>query len=234
MNPREKSLPQAIRLVEYLAADHWVLPVWGAVFKAESQKRIPRLSRNQRLKMRNLGLSITLKREFVRHLMKLLKPQLIGLRDFLNNTELPEPKFAIRVPADIRNNILVYMDALLFELQSVIELTEQVAKFCLGLTSLPGKKRAEWVKRYFRGWWRTRIKNARNLYTHQSAPYFDLDFDRAPEYDLLFTVKHPEEIKKPSDYIRFNDILEAAQGMFDATTSVKEKVVLVLEAHNIP
>ena len=148
-------------------------------------------------------------------------------------SELPDAKFAIPVPTDVRNNILVFVDALLFELQSVIELTEQVAKFCLELISLPRRGRTELVDTRFGGWWRDQISSARNLYTHQSAPYFDLDFDNVPDYDLLFTVKHPEEPKTPRDYIRLTDIVEATKEMFKATMMLRKDVIDVLRAHGV-
>ena len=233
MGPNEKPFPKDIRYVDYISRDKWVNPLWTAVKRAIEEQRIPSHSKTQEQKARNLGLSVTLKREYVRKLLGLLRPCLGKLKEFLNNTHLPEPDIAIRVPTDIRHNILVFIDALIFELQSAIELTEQVAKFCLSLTSLPGKARAEWVKERFDGQWRNLITDARHIYTHESAPYFDIDFDHVPNYDLLLIVKHPKERKEPSDYIRLSDLDEAIQEMFAAADKLCEEVVRVLDDHNL-
>ncbi len=232
MESQEKSLPKDIRLITYIAKDKWVLPIWGAINKAREEQRIPYPSKPQEQKARNLGLSVSLKREFVWHLMKLLGVELGNLLEFLNRTELLKPPYGNKVPTDIRDNILVFIDALIFELRTVITLTEQVAKFCLSLTSLPGKARAEWVKERFDGQWRNLITVARDIYTHESAPYFDIDFDHVPNYDLLLILKHPKERKEPSDYIRLSDLDEAIQEMFAAADKLCEEVVRVLDDHN--
>ena len=232
MESQEKSLPKDIRLITYIAKDKWVLPIWGAINKAREEQRIPYPSKPQEQKARNLGLSVSLKREFVWHLMKLLGVELGNLLEFLNRTELLKPPYGNKVPTDIRDNILVFIDALIFELRTVITLTEQVAKFCLSLTSLPGKARAEWLKGRFDGKWRTLITDARNLYTHESSPYIVVDFDPAPNYDLLIPKKHPDEFKEPGDFFRLSDIREAAQGMFDAAETLRRDVIQVIDDHN--
>lgn len=232
MKPCEKPFPKDIRYVSYIARDRWVRPIWSAVRTAIDEERIPGHSEEQKQRARNLGLSVSLKREYVRHLVELLNPQLERLRDFLNNSELPEPHIAINLPSDIKYNILVFLEALIFELQSVLELSEQLAKFCLSLISLSGSKRKEWVKVHFKGWWRDRISDARNLYSHECAVFIDIDFDHVPVYDLLLTVKHPEERKERSDYIRLSAIDEAICGMFDATDRLRQEIIQELNAHN--
>ncbi|MDA2917009.1 hypothetical protein MYX64_09255 [Nitrospinae bacterium AH_259_B05_G02_I21] len=234
MESQEKSLPKDIRHITYIAKDKWVLPIWGAINRAREEQRIPYPSKPQEQEARNLGLSVSLKMEFVWHLMKLLGVELGNLSEFLNRTELLKPPYGNDVPTDIRDNILVFIDALIFELRTVITLTEQVAKYCLRLTSLPSKAGTEWLKGRFDGKWRTLITDARNLYTHESSPYIVVDFDRAPKYyDLLIPKKHPDEFKNTSDYYRLTCIRSAANEMFRATDTLREEILQVINNYNM-
>ena len=69
MGPNEKPFPKDIRYVKYISRDRWVNPLWTAVNRAIEEQRIPSHTETQEQKARNLGLSVTLKREFVRKLL---------------------------------------------------------------------------------------------------------------------------------------------------------------------
>ena len=142
--------------------------------------------------------------------------------------------YAFPIDDDLKYELLVDIDSLLFELNSCCEL---MTKLFEGLYQHVGKNlkgdnagltiREALIKEGQNASWFVKLDEHRNFFIHEGAPYIAADLTNAPDYDLLIMKKNLFEFNDPSEFLRLSEASDIVQG-FDAAKPIIQQHLIEL------
>jgi len=206
--------------INFIVEDKWVLPIWSAIDEAAKAGTAP--PRNDELN--DLGLSISTRLDFLPRIIERVNTASAGVYEKVSQRE-PEHEFEPGVEGiafDLADNALKYellidIDSLLFELNSIRELVTRLfeqlhthagqempqtdsARNSIESIVKDAGENASWFKN---------LADHRNLFIHEAAPYVAVDISSAPQdYDLLIMKKNIKEFSDHTKFIQLSEINE--------------------------
>ena len=216
--------------------DPWILPIWRAVNDAESSGKASRIS--ERVKSQ-LGLSISTRLDMLPRIIRRINDEVNQVYEATKShkeehicTESKEG-FVFTIEEDLKFNLLIDIDSLLFELNSVCEL---IMRLFFELYTHIGKniKNKELgllIKRIIEDAgqssdWFKKLDTQRNLFMHLAAPYFAVDISEGPgNFDLLIMNENVKLFDDYSKFIKLSDINSIVKGFSVAKTIIQEHLI---------
>jgi len=202
--------------INYELGDPWITSIWGAVNDAESSGKaspIPKEVKSQ------LGLSISTRLDMLPRIVHRINDEVNKVYEATKAHKKEHIFFANKegsafdIEENLKFNLLIDIDSLLFELNSVCELMTSlffvlythIGKF------IKKKDVGLIIKKVIEGAgkssdWFEELDNQRNFFMHEGAPYFAVDISGGPgKYDLLIM---RENIKFFNDHLKFIKLSE--------------------------
>ncbi|MBA3019195.1 MAG: hypothetical protein KJ550_08145 [Proteobacteria bacterium] len=174
-------------------ADPWILPIWSAVNNLESAGKSFPISKEVKSQ---LGLSISTRLDMLPRIVYRINSE---VNEVYKTTKAHNKEniftdqregYAFDIEENLKFNLLIDIDSLLFELNSVCEL---MTRLFFVLYSHIGKniKKKEVgliIKKIIEGAgksseWFVVLDNQRNFFMHEGAPYFAVDVTEGPGVD---------------------------------------------------
>jgi hypothetical protein len=205
-----------------LAGDPWVLPIWTSVHDAIRKgkvKEIPAYLSEQ-------GVYISARLNFLPRIVSRINVEVVALIEAVK-THKPEHVFskthegvAFTVDDDLKYRLLIDIDSLLFELNSLCELMGQFFEqlHILAGTSMPKKNFGLSINAVLDNAkqdssWFVSLDNHRNFFLHNGAPYVAVDISRSlQDTDVLIMKENIKSFDDESKFLRLSDINKIVQG----------------------
>ena len=216
--------------------DPWILHIWSAVNDAESSGKsslIPKEVKSQ------LGLSISTRLDMLPRIVHRINEE---ANEVYKTTKAHKEEhiftqqregYVFDIDEKLKFNLLIDIDSLLFELNSVCEL---MASLFFELYIHIGKniKKKEVgliIKKIIEGAgkssdWFSELDNQRNFFMHESAPYFAVDISEGPgKYDLLIMRENIKIFNDHSKFIKLSEINSIVKGFAAAKPIIKKHLI---------
>ena len=205
-----------------LGGDHWVLPIWNALNNAAKAGRVPPITEE----LGELGFHISTRLDFLPRIVKRLNYRVVYLYEAISNRGR-EHEFcqgvdsvAFDFDSDLKFELLIDLDSLLFELNSVCELIGRLFESLHTHAGQPMPKLTvgSSVKSILQGAgkdtsWFVKLNDNRNFFMHQGTPYVAVDVSNARgNYDLLIMKEDLKEFNNPTNFVRLSEINDIVQG----------------------
>ncbi|MEX2163824.1 MAG: hypothetical protein WD823_06235 [Sulfuricaulis sp.] len=215
-----------------LGGDPWVLPIWAAVHDAIKNgvvKEIP-------TELSEQGLYISVRLNFLPRIVSRINTEVKELYEIMK-THQPKHEFCEGIEGvsfDIDNNLkyqlLIDIDSLLFELNSVCELKGQFFEqlHTLANKPMPKKNAGLSVKHMLDAAkqdssWFVTLDNHRNFFSHKGAPYLAVDISSCPgAADVLIMKENIKSFRDESKFLRLSDINNIVQGFAASKLVIQE------------
>jgi hypothetical protein len=215
--------------------DPWVLQIWGAARSAIKAGKVKELTR----RMRELGPHISTRlslvsRAIVRFncgaeaVVAAVEARPDG-HDYSANSEA----YAFRIDRDIKLNLLLDADSLLFELASLCELWNEFFG-CVHKHAgkpLPAKTVNDSIRQVIAdeggdSSWINALTDARNYFSHTGAPYLAVDVSHK-KYDLLFLKGNVKDLSESTAFVRLSELASIVQGFRAAKPLIRDHLAEV-------
>ena len=222
--------------ISELGSDPWVLPIWGSIHTAVKEGRIQR----PKQAIYDLGLSLTT------HLNMLPR---IGVRiegnasqvyaqiksdiseDFIS--EKNNEGYAIKVNDDLKYELLVDINAFIFELNIVWELQKKLlqAISCHLGRQIKGVELTEEIKEVVGdSEWFPELDRLRNFLMHQGSPYIAIDVtDGLDNPSLIVMLKNVKDFDNPKHYIKFELLNKIVSGFYGSKKILQHHLISLVD-----
>ena len=220
-----------IHLTE-LGGDPWVLPIWTSVNNAASEGKVQRISKDQQ----ELGVYISTRLNFLPRIVSRVNSEVATLISAVK-THTQEHEFSAKsegasfqIDDDLKYQLLVDLDSLLFELNSVCELMGQLFEQLHKLAgkSMPKEGVGLSIKSVLDNAnqdssWFVTLDNHRNFFLHNGSPYIAIDISPSlNDFDILIMKENIKRFEDDSKYLRSSDLNKIVSG-FAASKPVIQK-----------
>lgn len=220
--------------------DPWILPVWTAVNDAENSgqaSQIPKEVKSQ------LGLSISTRLDMLPRIVNRINDEVTKVYKatkahkkehiFTKHKE----GYTFDIEENLKFNLLIDIDSLLFELNSVCELMtslffvlythfgkhikkEKVGQIIKGVLESAGKP-SDWFQE---------LDNQRNFFMHEGAPYFAVDISGGSgKYDLLIMRENIKFFNDHSKFIKLSEINSIVEGFSLAKPIIQKHLIEIYQ-----
>ncbi len=216
--------------------DPWILPIWGAVNDAESSGKaspIPKEVKSQ------LGLSISTRLDMLPYIVHRINEE---VNEVYKATKAHKEEhifteeregYVFDIDERLKFNLLVDIDSLLFELNSICELMASLFyELYTGIGNKIKKKEVGLrIKNIIEGTgkssnWFIELDNQRNFFMHEAAPYLAVDISEGPgNYDLLIMRENIKIFNDPSKFLRLSKINSIVEGFSAAKKIIKNHLI---------
>lgn len=216
--------------------DPWILPIWSAVNDAESAGKSSQISHDVKSQ---LGLSISTRLDMLPRIVHRINVEVNEVYETTkahNNEHIftvQREGYAFDIEENLKFNLLIDIDSLLFELNSVCEL---MTRLFFVLYSHIGKniKKKEVgliIKKIIEGSgkssdWFIELDNQRNFFMHEGTPYFAVDVSEGPgKYDLLIMRENIKFFNDHSKFIKLSEINSIVKGFSIAKPIIQKHLI---------
>lgn len=219
--------------VNYEVGDPWVLPIWTARNRAAEVGRVGPLPSE----LGQLGLHVSTRLSMIQFLIQRISArsprlvELISKRDPHHEFTAAYNAYVFDLPADFLCELLIDLDALLFEVNSCCELMSLLFE---GLykhagRELPHKSVGLTIRQVLEtagqdpAWFQS-LNRHRNFFIHNGAPYFAVDLSKADEgnYDLLIMKRNLHSFDDEDEFVPFSKLKEIVRGFQEAKPAVQQ------------
>ncbi len=210
--------------------DPWVLPIWSAVNAAIRGGR----SRNITKRLSELGVHISTRLNLLPHAIRRVNEGTVAVNATLanlssNHVFLPGLQAqALRIDKTLKFHLLLDVDSLLFEMNSLYELWSEFFKAFhlhanVEMPAASSDQSIRWVLEKGGGStrWIDELRKERNYFTHRGAPYLAVDVSRK-HYDLVFLRSNVIDLDASNDYIRLSELNDMVQGFRKAKPLIRD------------
>lgn len=215
--------------------DFWILPIWKSVNDAVTSGKIKPIPNY----IKELGLHISTRLEFFPFIIQRINSGIDQIYEVAGNhnkeniyTELIEG-YALQMDRDLVYSLLIYIDSILFELNSVCELMTKlfeklyahvgkpINKECAGL-----KIKSVIEKNGKNSNWFQELDKHRNFFMHNGAPYLAIDISIVHKnYDLLIMKENINSFKDKSKFLKLSDINKIVHGFASAKPIIQQHLI---------
>ncbi len=145
--------------------------------------------------------------------------------------------YAFKIDNDLKYNLLIDIDSILFELNSVCDLMSSLFEklYLFSGKSICKKKVGLELKKLFNkgGFnsdWFQKLDNHRNFFVHEGAPYLAVDITKGfGEYDLIIMKKNLTKFDDPDEFLKLSDLNQIVSGFVKAITIIQEKLITTIK-----
>lgn len=216
--------------------DSWILPIWSAVTDAESAGKSSPISEEVKSQ---LGLSISTRLDMLPRIVRRINEE---VNEVYKTTKAHKIEHifaeqreghAFDIQENLKFNLLIDIDSLLFELNSVCELMTSlffVLYTHIGKT-IKKKEVGIIIKKIIEGagkssGWFIELDNHRNFFMHEGAPYFAVDVSEGPgKYDLLIMKENIKFFDDHSKFIKLSEINSIVEGFSIAKPIIQKHLI---------
>ncbi len=216
-----------------LGGDPWILPIWSAVNDAASSGKIEKLPQSTI----ELGMHISTRLNMHPKAIDRINLDCVELYETVKNAD---PKYeytptkrgyAFDINDDLKHNILIDIDALLFEINSCCELIGNLLKALYEhvgkhITNTSGLVLKDILKNagIDTGWF-IDLDYHRNFFMHSGAPYIIVNITNAPRYDLIITKENIKTFDNQEQFLQLSDINNILQGFIQSKPIIQENLI---------
>lgn len=216
--------------------DPWILPIWSAVNDAESSGKASPISKEGKSQ---LGLSISTRLDMLPRIVHRINEEVneVYKTTKAHNkehifTELREG-YAFDIEENLKFNLLIDIDSLLFELNSICELmTSLFFVLYTHIGKIIKKKEVGLIiKKIIEGAgkssdWFNELDKQRNFFMHEGAPYLAVDISEGPgKYDLLIMRENIKFFNDHSKFIKLSEINSIVKGFSIAKPIIQKHLI---------
>ncbi len=206
--------------ISEVGGDRWVLPIWRAVNTAVEAGRAKKLTK----RLRELGVHISTRLNLLPRVIQRINEGADAINavvadrppghDFSPKTEA----YALEIDDTLKFRILLDIDSLLFELNSLYELWCELFKALhvhapirMPSQSAKASIRQVLTDRDCSTSWIDELDRDRNYFMHRGTPYLAVDVSRKT-YDLLFLKSNVFDLSASNDFVRLSELNSMVQG----------------------
>jgi len=208
--------------IDFIAEDPWVLPIWTAVNSAVNERRTTPLGNE----IIQLGIHISTRLNFLPRIVENFNRDVVTIYDAISqrNTENDSTNnvegVALRVDRDLIYNLLINIDSLLFEHNSVCDLMSKLFEDIhnhMGV-NMPRRNAGLSIKHVLEQAnndpsWFNILDQYRNYFIHEGAPYFAVDIiNDENNYDLLFMKSNLVDFDDETEFLRLSKVNSVING----------------------
>lgn len=222
--------------INYEVGDPWIGSIWTAVNDAESSGKAFPISKEVKSQ---LGLSISTRLDMLPRIVHRINVEVNQVYGAVKThqkehvfTEKQEG-YAFNIEENLKFNLLLDIDSLLFELNSVCELMRslfQVLYASIGINITKeeaGLKIKEVIEKAGEtSNWFIALDNHRNFFMHHAAPYFAIDVSEGPgKYDLLIMRENIKYFNNPKKFVALSEINTIVGGFSMAKPIIQNHLI---------
>jgi len=216
--------------------DPWILPIWSAVNDAEStgkSKPILKKIKSQ------LGLSISTRLDMLPRIVHRINEEVAEVYKAVeahNSGHIFTTKregYVFDIDENLKFNLLIDLDSLLFELNSVCELMTNLffELYTHAGKKLDKKKVGLVIKKVIEGSgkssdWYIDLDKHRNFFIHEGSPYFAVDVSKGQgKFDLLIMKENIKNFDDQSKFIKLSEINSVVEGFLYSRQLIQQHLI---------
>jgi hypothetical protein len=216
--------------------DPWILPIWSAVKDAVASGKVLPIADKIKSK---LGLSISTRLDMLPRVESRINNEVNKIYKAVENYERKNISksntegYAFNIDNDLKFNLLVDIDSLFFELNSVCEIMttlfyeiytnvgKQIERKDVGIKI----KEIIEATGNSSSWFQNLVSH-RNFFIHEAAPYFSVDITDGPgNYDWLIMKENLKTFKDNSKYINMSEITSIIEGFLITKPIIQQYLI---------
>ena len=222
--------------INTFAGDPWILKIWNAVNDAVSSGNaspIPKEITSQ------LGLSISTRLDMLPRIVNRINDEVQKVYTATKTHQkehvftLQKEGYVFDLDDNLKFNLLIDIDSLLFELNSVCELMTSLIFVLYEYIGKPIKKKEVGltIKKIIEeagnsSDWFQELDKQRNFFMHEAAPYFAVDISKGPgKYDLLIMRENIKFFDDHSKFIKLSEINSVVEGFALAKPIIQRHLI---------
>ncbi len=220
--------------IQYLGGDPWVNPIWSAVNEALERRACGPVHDE----LRQLGVHVSTRLTMLPMIYRRINQAVGSIRAAVANHK-PHHEFtpgqeayAFDLEDNLKFNLLLDSDSLLFELNSCCEL---MTCFFEGLyahagRALPVAPAGRAIRKILEDagqptQWFQELDSHRNFFIHSGAPYFAVDLSDPSSYDLLIMKKNLLNFDDEAEFLRVSTIAGVVAGFERAKPTIQAHLI---------
>jgi hypothetical protein len=201
-----------------------VLPIWTAANAAIKAGRSKSLTK----RMSELGVHISTRLNLVPRVIQRINEgtaavnAAVAARPTGHEFSPDTQAYALRIDKNLKFRLLLDIDSLLFEMNSLYELWCEFFKalHIHAAKKMPAKTANEAIRQVVANGggstsWIDELDRERNYFMHRGAPYLAIDVSGA-KYDLLFLRSNVIDLNVSNDYVRLSELDSMVRGFREA------------------
>lgn len=216
-----------------MGGDPWILHIWSAINDAVSSGKTEKLPQSTL----ELGMHISTRLNMLLTVKNRINLDCVELYETVKNAD---PKYeytpakrgyAFDINDDLKLNILIDIDALLFELNSCCELIGKLLKALYEHVGKPITKAPGLILKDIlnnagidTGWF-SDLAYHRNCFMHSVAPYIIVNITNSPRYDLIITKENIKTFDNQEKFLQLSDIDNIFQGFLQSKPIIQESLI---------
>lgn len=224
-----------------LGGDPWVLPIWRTINQAVHDGRMKKYEQY----LSELALYVSFRLNMLPRIVNRINEgctrlyEKVKSRNPEHDYEEQKEGYALQVDDDLKYNLVIDIDSLLFELNSCCEL---MGKFLLYVYNQTGKKlddkdigkeiKGIIVKSGKDPKWFIELDNHRNFFIHEGTPYIAIDLSREEKYYDLIIMKENlhNSFEDETKYIKLSQLNIIVNGFLKARKIIQEHIIAYINS----
>lgn len=220
--------------IECIFINNWVLPIHNEINEALKIQKIETPSEV----FYETAMSISIRIDMIIRLFKRMTEHLQKLNDIvIKHTDehvntIDHDAYVLYVDEDLKLDLLIDIDAFLFEINSCCEL---LSRYITELYKTKGqsldhgqagKLQARILKKAgIDASWFTQLDMSRNFFIHNGAPYIAIDITNKPSYNLLIMKENLKSFEDPSKFLTLTTLVNIREGFLKSLPELRKYLI---------
>jgi hypothetical protein len=225
--------------ISEFGGDPWVLPIWNSIHKSIPENRI----QSSQKKLSELALYISTKLDMIPYIIERVNKQCDELWDITKKRDREVDYWnghhghALVLDDQLKYNLIIDLDSLIFELKSCLELMNQ---FLLQIYEVSNVKIShKQINNEFKNiilqddinaTWYDDLEKHRIFFIHRGAPAIAIDLTNEGEYyDLIIMKENLKKFDNNSKFLLLSDLNKIVYGFLKARGALQQYIIKCLE-----
>ena len=231
-----KSMPKKWIHIDYGLGDPWIGLIWSAVNNAERNGKIFPISKEIKSQ---LGLSISTRLDMLPRIIYRINVEVDQVYKALKSHQkehvyTPNTEGSVfKIEENLKFNLLIDIDSLLFELNSICELMRDLFSTLYKSVdeSITKKEAGLKIKKVIEDSgnstaWFVELDDHRNFFMHNAAPYFAVDISEGSgKYDLLIMKENITSFNDHEKFFALSEIDKIVAGFSIAKPIIQKHLI---------
>ncbi len=222
--------------IDYRPKDQWLSPAWNSIHKAVRENRMKAIEQN----ILEISLHITTRLNMLPWIIKNINIKCKNLFNIVKKRvpqkyDFPsaDKRYAFTIEDDyLIFNILIFIDSLLFEINSTCEL---ISSYLYEIYAFTGKNIAKKdIGKEFKKIikeagedieWFENLDSHINFFIHEGAPWVAVDISNEDYYDLIIMKENLKAFDDEEKYITLSELSEIVDGFQRAKAILQKHLV---------
>lgn len=220
--------------IECTFINNWVLPIHNEINEAFQLQKIEAPSEV----FYEIAMSISIRIDMIIRLIKRMTDHIQQLYDIVvihtdeHVQTMDHDAYALNVKEDLKLDLLIDIDAFLFEINSCCEL---LSRYIIELYKTKGqsldhnqagKLQARIIKNAgIDASWFKELDMGRNFFIHNGAPYIAIDVTKKPSYNLLIMKENLRSFEDPSRYLTLTTLVNIREGFLKSLPELRKYLI---------